>query len=142
MSDIVDELRLMRDGAQWACGATAGTLGQAADEIEWLRKERNRLAADLAKAHKDILPWIELATQRAECPTLQALRAKPHVIGDIPETLRVLVGAMETRRQFIKQAYSDSEEYWQCQRDLANLERRFDEAEAVWAKHLKKEKAK
>jgi len=59
MSDIVDELRLMRDGAQWACGATAATLGQAADEIEWLRKERCRLAADLAKAHKDILPWIE-----------------------------------------------------------------------------------
>lgn len=59
MSDIVDELRLMHDGAQWACGATAATLGQAADEIEWLRKERDRLAADLAKAHKDILPWIE-----------------------------------------------------------------------------------
>lgn len=66
MSDIVDELRLMQDGAQWACGATAATLGQAADEIERLRKERGRLAADLAKAHRDILPWIERATQLAK----------------------------------------------------------------------------
>ena len=66
--------------------------------------------------------------------------AKPHVVGKTPETLRVLLGAMEIRRQFIKQAYDDSQEYWQCQRELANLERRFDEAEAVWAKHLKKEK--
>jgi len=66
--------------------------------------------------------------------------ARPHVVGKTPETLRVLLGAMEIRRQFIKQAYDDSQEYWQCQRELANLERRFDEAEAVWAKHLKKEK--
>lgn len=142
MSDIVDELRLMRDGAQWACGATAATLGQAADEIEWLRKERDRLAADLAKAHKDILPWIERA-QHAPLPSrLEASPEKPHVVGKTPETLRVLLGAMEIRRQFIKQAYDDSQEYWQCQRELANLERRFDEAEAVWAKHLKKETAK
>jgi hypothetical protein len=68
--------------------------------------------------------------------------AKPHVVGKTPETLRVLLGAMEIRRQFIKQAYDDSQEYWQCQRELANLERRFDEAEAVWAKHLKKEATK
>lgn len=28
-------------------------------EIEWLRGERDRLAADLATAQKAILPWIE-----------------------------------------------------------------------------------
>ena len=62
----------------------------------------------------------------------------PHNIANIPETLRVLLGAMDVRRQFIKQAYTDSEEYWQCQRELANLERRWAEAEAVWAKHIAK----
>lgn len=66
--------------------------------------------------------------------------AKPHKIGNTPETLRVLLGAMEVRRQFLKQAYEDSREYWECQRELANLERRFDEAEKVWAKHIAKGK--
>jgi hypothetical protein len=63
----------------------------------------------------------------------------PHKIGNVPETLRVLLGAMDIRRQFLKQAYSDSEEYWDCQRELANLERRWAEAEALWAKHVAKE---
>lgn len=62
----------------------------------------------------------------------------PHNVANIPETLRVLLGAMEVRHQFIKQAYTDSEEYWRCQRELANLERRWAEAEAVWAKHIAK----
>ena len=38
MSDIVEELRLLQSGAQWACGQTAATLGDAADEIERLRE--------------------------------------------------------------------------------------------------------
>lgn len=63
---------------------------------------------------------------------------KPFKIGQVPETLRVLLGAMDTRRQFMRQAYTDSEEYWQCQRELADLERRWAEAEAVWAKHIGK----
>jgi hypothetical protein len=33
----------------------------AADEIERLREERDRLANDLAQAHRDILPWLERA---------------------------------------------------------------------------------
>lgn len=41
MSDIVEELRLLQSGAQWACGQTAATLEQAADEIERLRAERD-----------------------------------------------------------------------------------------------------
>ena len=66
--------------------------------------------------------------------------AKPHKIGTIPETLGVLLGAMEIRRAFIKQAqYVSDEEYWRCQRDLANLERRWAEAEQVWAAHIAKE---
>ena len=67
--------------------------------------------------------------------------AKPHKIGKIPETLRLLLGAMDIRQQFIKQSHPESSEYLQCQRDLANLERRFDEAEKVWAKHIAKGKA-
>ena len=38
MTDIVEELRLLQSGAQWACGQTAATLEQAADEIERLRR--------------------------------------------------------------------------------------------------------
>jgi hypothetical protein len=42
MSDIVEELRLLQSGAQWACGQTAATLEEAADEIERLRAERDQ----------------------------------------------------------------------------------------------------
>jgi chromosome segregation ATPase len=52
MSDIVEELRLLQSGAQWACGQTAATLEQAADEIERLRAERDRLRAE-RDAHRD-----------------------------------------------------------------------------------------
>lgn len=65
------------------------------------------------------------------------LASQPHKIGTLPETLGVLLGAMEIRRSFIKQAqYVSDEEYWRCQRDLATLERRWAEAEKVWAKHV------
>lgn len=70
-----------------------------------------------------------------------AIPTKPHKIGSIPETLGVLLGAMEIRRSFIKQTqYVSDEEYWRCQRDLADLERRWAEAEKVWAAHIAKEK--
>lgn len=66
--------------------------------------------------------------------------AKPHKVGTIPETLGVLLGAMEIRRAFIAQTqYVTSDEYWRCQRDLADLERRWAEAEQVWAAHIAKE---
>ena len=39
------------------------TIAAAAAEIEWLRGERNRLAADLAKAHLDIVAWIKKAQE-------------------------------------------------------------------------------
>ena len=49
-------------------------------EIEWLRGERNRLAADLAKAHKDALAWMEKVHQpAAEIARLrEALRRIAH----------------------------------------------------------------
>jgi len=31
----------------------------AADEIEWLRKERLKLIEDLGRAHAGVLPWME-----------------------------------------------------------------------------------
>lgn len=55
MIDIVDRLRALN----------ADFLHEeAAAEIEWLRGERNRLAADLAKAHLDIVAWIAKAQAR------------------------------------------------------------------------------
>lgn len=71
-----------------------------------------------------------------------AIPTKPHKIGKIPETLASLIGAMAVRRQFIASCYSDSDEYWRCMRDLADLERRWAEAEKVWAAHIAKEKTK
>jgi hypothetical protein len=68
--------------------------------------------------------------------------AKPHKVGKMPETLGSLLGAMSVRRSFISQAYNDSQEYWSCQRDLAELERRWAEAEKVWAAHVGKEDKK
>jgi hypothetical protein len=57
MVDIVDRLRDPSLGSpRWM-----ETMSEAANEIEWLRGERNRLAADLGKAHRDIIPWIEKA---------------------------------------------------------------------------------
>lgn len=56
MTDIVERLRSLN----------ADFLHEeAADEIERLRKERTRLAADLAQAHRDILPWIGRASRLA-----------------------------------------------------------------------------
>jgi hypothetical protein len=46
MTDIVEELRLLQSGAQLACGQTAATLEQAADEIERLRAERDAAVMD------------------------------------------------------------------------------------------------
>jgi chromosome segregation ATPase len=46
MSDIVEDLRLLQSGAQWACGQTAATLEQAADEIERLRAELDEAQAE------------------------------------------------------------------------------------------------
>jgi hypothetical protein len=52
MTDIVERLRLLQSGVQWACGArTAATLEEAADEIERLRAEliNTRLDRDNAR---------------------------------------------------------------------------------------------
>ena len=59
MTDIVDRLRDPSKGSPRG----ASTMSEAADEIEWLRGERNRLAADLAKAHLDIVAWIKKAQE-------------------------------------------------------------------------------
>lgn len=78
-------------------------------------------------------------------PTLTpvaVIPAKPCRVGNIPETLSSLLGAMSVRRSFISQTYGDSQEYWSCQRDLAELERRWAEAEKVWAAHVGKEDKK
>lgn len=67
--------------------------------------------------------------------------AEPIDFGPLPETLATLLGAMAVRKRFIAQTWDDSQEYWKCQRDLAALERRWGEAEKVWAAHIAKEKA-
>jgi hypothetical protein len=59
MVDIVDRLRDPSLGSpRWM-----ETMTEAANEIEWLREQRSRLAADLGRAHRDIIPWIERASR-------------------------------------------------------------------------------
>ena len=60
MTDIVDRLRQEAEYPDEGGHVCA----EAADEIEWLRGERLRLAADLAKAHLDIVAWIAKAQAR------------------------------------------------------------------------------
>ena len=63
MTDIVDRLRSPEVFIDMG-GMTSRVAHEAAAEIEWLRGERNRLAADLAKAHLDIVAWIAKAQAR------------------------------------------------------------------------------
>jgi hypothetical protein len=64
MKDIVEELRLLQSGAQWACGQTADTLEQAADEIERLTQALEAIA-DWANAYsEDVFLPIDIAEAR------------------------------------------------------------------------------
>lgn len=60
-NDIVEQLRLLQSGAAWQCEETSITLEDAADEIERLRVECERLAAEVSRAHRDALAWMERA---------------------------------------------------------------------------------
>ena len=60
MTDIVERLRLLQSGVRWACGArTAATLEEAADEIERLRAERDRLRENVARCEASMVAWVE-----------------------------------------------------------------------------------
>lgn len=52
-----------------------------------------------------------------------------------PVSLYTLLGKMAAKKEFIEQSYSFSEEYWSCQRELAELERTFDQANKLWMSH-------
>jgi hypothetical protein len=52
-----------------------------------------------------------------------------------PVSLYTLLGQMAAKKEFIEQSYSFSEEYWSCQRELAELERTFDQANKLWMSH-------
>ena len=60
MSDIVEKLRA--DGAMPAGFGPRAIQREAADEIERLRAECQRLAGEVSRAHKDALTWMERAT--------------------------------------------------------------------------------
>lgn len=49
-----------------------------------------------------------------------------------PVSLYMLMGRIAAKKQFIEQAYPDTEEYWSCQRELAELERTLDKANDAW----------
>lgn len=57
-----------------------------------------------------------------------------------PMSLYEMLGRMQAKREFIAQAYDFSEEYWTCQRELAVLERAFDEANKLWLDHQKQKR--
>ena len=47
-------------------------------------------------------------------------------------SLYTLCGQIAAKKQFIEQAWPHSEEYWNCQRDLAEMERKFAEENDLW----------
>lgn len=49
-----------------------------------------------------------------------------------PVSLYTILGRIASKKQFIEQSYPDTEEYWSCQRELAELERMFDKANDMW----------
>jgi hypothetical protein len=57
-------------------------------------------------------------------------------------TIRVLCASIAVHEQLLKLAYEGGEEHWRLQRILADLGRQLDEAEAVWARHNKREAAR
>ena len=58
MTDIVERLR---HHARVGDGWTRPDAAEAADEIERLRAECQRLAGEVSRAHKDALTWMERA---------------------------------------------------------------------------------
>jgi hypothetical protein len=52
-----------------------------------------------------------------------------------PVSLYTLLGQMAAKKQFIEQSHPHFEEFWNCQRELAELERTFDQANKLWMSH-------
>lgn len=59
MTDIVERLREGRTNGTALRWCVTDIHREAADEIEWLRKERLKLIEDLGRAHAGVLPWME-----------------------------------------------------------------------------------
>jgi hypothetical protein len=54
-------------------------------------------------------------------------------------TIRVLCASIAVHEDLLRQAPEGWEEHWRIQRVLADLGRQLDEAEALWARHNKRE---
>lgn len=52
-----------------------------------------------------------------------------------PVSLYTLMGRIAAKKQFIEQSHPHFEEFWNCQRELAELEREFDKANQLWMSH-------
>ena len=52
-----------------------------------------------------------------------------------PVSLYTLLGQMAAKKQFIEQSHPHFEEFWNCHRELAELERTFDQANKLWMSH-------
>lgn len=73
MTDLVEDLRLLQSGAQWACGATATTLGEAADELELLRTALHEIALFPHNPHHRDLSFSAAVDEMAKIAS-EALR--------------------------------------------------------------------
>jgi UDP-N-acetylglucosamine:LPS N-acetylglucosamine transferase len=79
-ADIVERLRLLKSGAAWYCDETEATLEDAADEIERLLAERDRLREALTKiaASSRQLPGQMFVAFAREVITQEALKETGH----------------------------------------------------------------
>ena len=102
----------MQSGAQWACGQTAATLEEAADEIERLRAER-----DEARAYFSRLLQIKH-------PTVEPL---PDLLGVCTQIDNALAGLLAERNRAMANGSIDRglwlECYDACQRAEAERDR-------------------
>ena len=100
MTDIVERLR---HHARVGDGWTRPDAAEAADEIERLRAECQRLAGEVSRAHKDALAWMEkaaaarregievcLAEARAEMQGLTT-EGEEDAVGNVIDRIRALL---------------------------------------------------
>lgn len=72
---------------------------------------------------------------KCEGEVMMIVREPKKVDTNKPVSLYTLMGRIASKKQFIEQTYPDTEEYWSCQRELAELERTLDKVNEAWMAH-------
>jgi hypothetical protein len=89
-----------------------------------------------------IATWLTLAAASCFCCHTQSEGVATMIVRKIKKaetfqgvSLYTLLGQMAAKKQFIEQSHPHFEEFWNCHRELAQLERAFDQANKLWMSH-------